>query len=82
MRTLALLLFLLMLQLSQCKRQTNQGESLVHWGIKVGFWLLLGVSLGVYFQARLKLKDLSKGVTEVVLYGLFIGVAVYTIFAV
>lgn len=54
----------------------------MHWGIKVGFWLLLGVTLGVYFEARLKLKDLSKGVMEVVLYGLFISVAVYTMFSV
>lgn len=82
MKALAIVMLALLLVLAECKKQVQGKESIVHWGIKVGFWLLLGVTLGVYFEARLKLKDMSRGVMEVVLYGLFIGVAVYTMFAV
>ena len=82
MKAIVVVLVVLLLQLGQCKKAEKEGESLVHWGIKVGFWLLLGVTLGVYFQARLKLKDLSKGLMEVLLYALFIAVAVYTMFSV
>jgi hypothetical protein len=57
-------------------------ESTVYRSIKISFWWLLGVTIGVYFQARLNLKERMKGVIEVVLYGLFIGVTVYTLFTV
>jgi hypothetical protein len=39
------------------------------------------VSLGVYFQARLNLKELMKPIIDVVLYGLLISVAVYALFS-
>jgi cell division protein FtsW (lipid II flippase) len=79
---LLLLLIVALVQAAPTKAHPQQEESHVKWGIKVGFWLLLGVTIGVYFQARLKLKDLMKGVIDVALYALFIGVAVYTMFAV
>lgn len=82
MKGLKILLLTLLIVLSECKKEVRGKESVVHWGIKVGFWLFLGITLGVYFEARLKLKDLSRGVMEVVLYGLFIAVAVYTMFSV
>ena len=48
--------------------------------IKIGFWWLLGVTIGVYFQARLNLREKMSQVVDVLLYGLFIGVVVYTLF--
>lgn len=77
-----LLLLIANIVLAAPTKTVHHQESIVHWGIKVSFWLLLGVTIGVYFQARLKLKDMMKGVIDVALYGLFIGVAVYTMFAV
>lgn len=50
--------------------------------IKIGFWWLLGVTIGVYFQARLNLREKMSQVIEVLLYGLFVGVTVYTLFVV
>ena len=44
--------------------------------------MLLGVSVGVYFQARLNLREKMSRVIEVLLYGLFIGVVVSTLFMV
>ena len=76
-----LLITMVLLSLSwegECKEKE---ETLIHYGIKIGFWFLLGVTLGVYFQARLNLKDLMKPVIDVILYGLLIGVAVYTLFS-
>lgn len=75
----ALLLLLAVLAVgAEAKRE--QGESAIYAGIKIGFWWLLGVTLGVYFQARLNLKERMRGIIEVVLYGLFVGVTVYTLF--
>lgn len=67
---------------AECKGEQKGEETLIHKVIKVGFWLLLGVTLGVYFQARLNLKEKAQAVIDVVLYGLFIGVAVYTLYSV
>jgi hypothetical protein len=40
------------------------------------------VTIGVYFQARLNLREKMSQVIEVLLYGLFVGVTVYTLFVV
>lgn len=82
MRTLLFLLFGL-LQLVLCKGKAvateQREESDIHGWIKIGFWFFLGVTLGVYFQARLNLKELMRPAIDILLYGLFIGVAVYTL---
>lgn len=76
-------LFLVLAVMAVCAEGKQiEGESAVYRGIKIGFWWLLGVTIGVYFQARLNLKDRMRGVIEVVLYALFIGVTVYTLFVV
>lgn len=36
--------------------EEREGESVVYRSIKICFWWLLGVTIGVYFQARLNLK--------------------------
>jgi len=79
----ASLLVLLMaaLQIAECKAKENEEESLLHYGIKISFWFILGVTIGVYFQARLNLKELMKPVIDVVLYGLLIAVAVFALFS-
>ena len=53
----------------------------MHYGIKIGFWFFLGMTIGVYFQARLNLKDLMRPVINIVQYGLLISVTVYTLFS-
>lgn len=68
---------LALLPACECKQRI---ETLTHYGVKIGFWFLLGVTLGVYFQARMNLKQLMKPVIDVVLYGLLISVAVYALF--
>jgi hypothetical protein len=57
-------------------------ESFTHYGVKIGFWFLLGVSLGVYFQARIDLKELLRPIIDVLLYGLLIAVAVWGLFTI
>ena len=52
---------------------------MIHGWIKIGFWFFLGVTIGVYFQARVNLKELMQPVIDILLYGLFIGVVVYTL---
>ncbi len=78
----ALLLFMIATLLVSTECKSKEGESTVYSCIKIGFWCLLGVTIGVYFQARLNLKERMRGLIEVVLYGLFIGVTVYTLFIV
>ena len=52
---------------------------MIHGWIKIGFWFFLGVTIGVYFQARVNLKELMQPANDILLYGLFIGVVVYTL---
>ena len=52
---------------------------MIHGWIKIGFWFFLGVTIGVYFQARVNLKELMQPVIDILLYGLFIGVVGYTL---
>ena len=44
------------------------------------FWLMLGVSLGVYFQARTDFKKITAPIVEVFLYALSVGLVVYTLY--
>jgi len=76
----SVLLLSLLLTICQCKAE--EGETTTYKVIKIGFWWLLGVTIGVYFQARLNLREKMSQVIEVLLYGLFVGVTVYTLFEV
>lgn len=76
---LLLAVLLVVLPGGECK---DRVESVTHYGVKIGFWFLLGVSLGVYFQARIDLKELLRPVIDVLLYGLLIAVAVYALFTI
>jgi cell division protein FtsW (lipid II flippase) len=72
---------MLMALLPSCECK-DRVETLTHYGVKIGFWFLLGVTLGVYFQARMNLKELMRPVIDVVLYALLIAVAVYALFTI
>jgi hypothetical protein len=78
MKPLCVLVLLGLVLAVECKEE--EGETLLYKGIKIGFWWLLGVTIGVYFQARLNLREKTSRLIEVLLYGLFIGVTVYTLF--
>ena len=83
MRTNWLLLLISLVTIIECKGEPEQeSETITYKAIKIGFWWLLGVTIGVYFQARLNLREKMSQVIEVILYGLFIGVTVYTLFVV
>ena len=79
---LVLVALAMMVECKEERRQGVEGETVVYKGIKIGFWCLLGVTIGVYFQARLNLREKMSQVIEVLLYGLFVGVTVYTLFVV
>ena len=83
MRAAWVLLLVGLATVIECKGEAGQeGETAAYKASKIGFWWLLGVTIGVYFQARLNLREKMSQVIEVILYGLFVAVTVYTLFVV
>ena len=57
MRTALVLLLVGLVTMIECKGEAQQeGETTTYKAIKISFWWLLGVTIGVYFQARLNLR--------------------------
>ena len=55
MRSLVVCLLLALSVAVQCQ-DGEEGETSFYRYVKIGFWWLLGVTIGVYFQARLNLR--------------------------
>jgi len=50
--------------------------------LKIAFFFITGVAVGIYFEAKIKLKNIMKPVVEVALYGFLIAVVIYSLFAI
>jgi hypothetical protein len=50
--------------------------------LKVAFFFITGVAVGIYFEAKISLKNVLRPVVEVTLYGFLIAVVIYSLFAI
>jgi hypothetical protein len=48
--------------------------------LKVAFFFITGVAVGIYFEAKISLKNVMRPVVEVTLYGFLIAVVIYSLF--
>jgi hypothetical protein len=48
--------------------------------LKIAFFFITGVAVGIYFEAKISLKNVMRPVVEVTLYGFLIAVVIYSLF--
>jgi hypothetical protein len=53
----------------------------VHWYLKVAFFFITGIAFGIYFEAKISLKNVFRPLVEVTMYGFLISVIVYSLFS-
>ena len=77
----SLLLILVCSAAASVKKQLpKEKEPLIHEYIKLALWLLSGVVVGVFFEAKMQLKDLLRPLAQKGLTGIIIAFGIYGIF--
>ena len=77
---LALLLTIAVTACAKAKTVPEADEPLVHEYIKLAFWLLLGMIIGVFFEAKMTLREVFKPIAQKGVTGLIIAGSIYGIF--
>lgn len=65
---------------AKAKASPEADEPLVHEYIKLAFWLVLGMIIGVFFEARISLREVFKPIAQKGVTGLIIAGSIYGIF--
>jgi|JI9StandDraft_2_1071091.scaffolds.fasta_scaffold1290541_1 hypothetical protein len=81
MRTL--FLSLLILSVTCAKRtaeQEHHEEPLIHEYLKLGVWLVFGLIVGVFFEAKMNIKEIVQPLMQRGLSGIKIAFGIYGIF--
>jgi xanthine/uracil permease len=79
--TQLILLSLIIINVFCVKSKAKQDdEPLIHDNIKLALWLVFGVIVGVFFEAKIQLQEIVKPITEKGITGLAIAVSIYALF--
>jgi uncharacterized membrane protein YfcA len=65
---------------SKSKAKPEVEEPLVHEYIKLGLWMLLGVMVGVFFEAKVSIREIVRPIAEKGVAGIIIAASIYTLF--
>ena len=80
MKVITIFLLLAVSLAASTKVQKKNDEPLVHEYLKLTFWLLFGVVVGVFFEAKMKIKELVTPLYQRGLSGIKIAFGVYAAF--
>lgn len=61
-------------------KDKDDEEPLIHEYIKLALWLVFGVIVGVFFEAKIQLREIVKPITEKGIIGVVIAVSIYALF--
>jgi hypothetical protein len=75
-----LILLALTLCLVSAKSKTKDEGPLIHEYIKLAFWLLAGVIVGVFFEAKMHPRDIIEPIVKKGASGLLIAFGIYSLF--
>lgn len=80
MKPIHLIVLALTLCLVSAKSKVKDDEPLIHENIKLAFWLLAGVIVGVFFEAKMHPRDIINPIIEKGASGLMIAFGIYSLF--
>jgi uncharacterized membrane protein YfcA len=55
-------------------------EPLVHDYLKIALWLILGMIVGVIFEAKIQIRDIVKPIAQKGVTGIIISASIYVLF--
>lgn len=77
-----ILIFAIVMTVLGAKPQSKSKDTdpLIHEYIQLALWLILGVIIGVIFEARIQIREVVKPITEKGVTGVIIAGSIYTLF--
>jgi uncharacterized membrane protein YfcA len=75
-----ILMILATVSAAKSEAKGKGSDPLIHDYIKLALWLLFGVIIGVFFEAKIQIREIIKPITEKGVTGIIIAAGIYTLF--